>query len=485
MSRYVVPPTASCDVVVQDVTVVDPSDGSARAGMDVRFADGRIVTVTPTANVAGTAGPTPSVVDGRGRYLVPGFVDMHVHALNTPEDVDGAYALMLANGVVGFRQMSGSPDILAARAARTLPAPRGAPALLATPGDLLTPMNAATPEAATVTVRTQHEQGADFIKSALVGHDAFLAALEEAGRIGIPLAGHLPGDVDPRDAARGGMRCIEHLGPGATVFAATSSREAEVRVAIGTGGAPRIPKLKLPGMDRIVGRMIKGIVVNPATRTSEDAAHALALADKTYDDDAAHELADLFVRHETWQCPTLIRLHTQQFPTAARHTQDARRRYMAPDELRAWDKSGKKFDGLPNATRDTLEAHWSVQLRLTRVFAEAGVPLLAGTDADGAAGVIPGFALHDEFELLTEAGVDPRTVLDSATSAPARFLGTEHKAGRIAPGFQADVVLLDADPLLSTTALGRIEGVMRDGSYWDRDALDATLDAVAAAPGAR
>lgn len=483
MSRYVTTPTAGTDLLIRDVTVVDPADGSATAGLDVRIIGDLVASVTPTGNARGATGT--HVIDGHGRFLTPGFTDMHAHPLNTPDDVDGAYALMLANGIVGFRQMSGSPALLSRRAAGQLPAPLGAPALLATPGDLLTPMNASTPEAAVATVREQHAQGADFIKAALVGRDAFLAALDEARRVGIPLAGHLPNDVDPREAARGGMRAIEHLGPGSTVFAATSSRESEVRALVGAGRAPKIPTVKLPGMDRMIGRMIRGIVVNPATRTSEASARALTIADDSYDEAAAQELAALFVEHETWQCPTLIRLHTQQFPNAPEHRQDERRRYIAPDELRAWDKSARKFADLPSETRDTLESHWATQLRLVKLLADAGVPMIAGTDADGAAGVIPGFALHDEFAHLAAAGLSPVQILRTATSDAARFLGIDGRSGRVAPGYQADAVLLTADPLASHTALARIDGVIRGGSFWDRAGLDTTLDAVAAAPGAR
>jgi imidazolonepropionase-like amidohydrolase len=408
---------------------------------------------------------------------------MHAHALNTPDDVDGAYALMLANGVIGFRQMSGSAALLEARASGSLPHPSGAPDLLAAPGELLTPMNASSAAAARATVRQQQAQGADFIKAALVVREAMLAALEEGRRIGIPVAGHLPSTVNPREAAELGMRSIEHLGPGSTVFAAASTREEEVRSAT-ADRAPPIPKVKLPGVDRIVGRLIAGIIVNPAARTSEQSAKALALADATFDEGKAEELAALFVQHDTWHCPTLIRVHTQQFPNAPEHRSDPNRRYMHPDELRRWDRSGKKFATLPGSTRDALEAHWAAQLRLTKVLADGGVGLLAGTDADGATSVIPGFALHDELDLLAAAGLDPVTILRTATTAPARFLGLSDR-GVIAPGFRADAVLLRADPFADHRAMREIDGVLRAGEWWSRQALDGVLAAVERTPGAR
>ncbi|NED84957.1 amidohydrolase family protein [Streptomyces sp. SID11233] len=480
MSRYVEPSTVNGRVLVRDVTVVDPLDGRHTPGQDVVVEGNRITSVTATGAPAGGA----HVVEGRGRFVVPGLMDMHMHALNTPKDVDGTYALMLANGVVGFRQMSGNRALLKSRSRGTLPRPTGAPTLRATAGDLLTPLNASTAEGAVRAVREQHRDGADFVKAGMTTRETFLAALQEANRLGIRLGGHLPADLDPREAARAGVWSIEHLGPGVTVFAAASSKESEVRAGNPTRKLPPIPRVKIPGADKLAMKLIKGMVTNPATSTSEGEAHAYELADGSYDQQKAEELAALFVEHTTWQCPTLIRVHTQQFGDSPEHTEDPRRRYMAPEELRTWDKSVKKFSRLPDVTRNALHNHWAAQLRMTRTFADAGVPMVAGTDACGAAGIIPGFALHDEFDHLAEAGLDPLTILRMTTTEPARFLGEEGDFGRIAPGMPADLVLLDEDPLESHTALRAIAGVMRDGSWWSRAELDAVVERIAAEPGA-
>ncbi|MEW1893623.1 hypothetical protein [Streptomyces sp. IBSBF 3010] len=119
---------------------------------------------------------------------------------------------------------------------------------------------------------------------------------------------------------------IEHLGPGVTVFAAASSREAEVRARNATRKLPPLPRLRSPGAERLVTKLVKGMVVNPAAHTSEHEAHAYELADGSYDQEKAEELAALFAAHITWQCPTLIRVHTQQFGDAPEHTGDPRRR---------------------------------------------------------------------------------------------------------------------------------------------------------------
>ena len=476
---YVGAPSAAGDFILRDVTVVDVIDGSHSSGRDIRIADGMIARIGATGQHAADV----TVVEGNGAFVVPGYVDSHAHALNTPGQVAGAYALMLASGVVGFRQMSGSPKLLKDRRDGRLPAPPGAPALLASSGTLLTPMNSGTPADAEAEVRAQKEQGADFIKVGMASHDSFLAALAEANRVGLPLAGHLPGDADPRDAARGGMRCIEHLGPGVTVFAAACTCEAEIRST-----PPRtikLPKHKLPGMNRVLDRVLRGIVVNPAALTKPKNAHDLQLADASFDERLAQQLAALFVQHETWHCPTLIRLHTQQFPDEPEHSADPRLRFIAPDEVDRWRKATAKFARLPEETRQALKAHWPAQLRLAKTLSDAGVPMLAGTDANGAGWVIPGFALHDEFDLLASAGLSPLKILQAATSAAAQFFGLASVAGRAAVGYRADLVLLGSDPLADHRALHDISAVVRAGNIWSRSDLDAVLTRVEANPTTR
>ncbi|NMO05204.1 amidohydrolase family protein [Gordonia sp. TBRC 11910] len=476
IADYVRPPGRTTTVIA-DVTVVDVVNREHLPHRDIHLDGDRITAIEQTSRVRGD-----TVVDAAGRFAVPGFIDAHVHVLNTPDDAAASYALMLANGIVGFRQMSGSPALLEQRARGELPAALGAPDLLATSGALLTPLNANSADVATREVRAQRTQGADFIKAGMASRDGFFAALAEAQRLGLPLAGHLPADVDPREAARRGMACIEHLGPGATVYTAASNDEDRLRAE--PQRVIRMPSRRIPGVERVATALISRLVVNPATLTSKSAAAQLRDADATYDDGKAHELAELFVKHRTWQCPTLIRLHTQQFPGAPEHSTDPNLRYIAPDEIVRWRKSLRRFDKLPSQTREVLQAHWAAQLRMTKVFADAGVPMMAGTDANGAGWVVPGFALHQEFDLLASAGVEAARILEMATSAPAEFLGVPAR-GRIEAGGTADLVLLQHNPLDDHHALHQITGVLRAGHYWDRSELDAIVDRVAAQPRTR
>lgn len=128
--------------------------------------------------------------------------------------------------------------------------------------------------------------------------------------------------------------------------------------------------------------------------------------------------------------------------------------------------------------RNTLRQEMDLEFRLVRLFGEAGVDMLTGTDYGGAL-VVPGVALHQEFDLLAQAGLSALKVLQMATLDGARFLGRESEMGTVDVGKRADLVLLERNPLDRVANLHGIAGVMRSGRYYARQALDAMKQEVA------
>ncbi len=103
--------------------------------------------------------------------------------------------------------------------------------------------------------------------------------------------------------------------------------------------------------------------------------------------------------------------------------------------------------------------------------------MMAGTDSGGAGEWdIPGFALHQEFDLLAEAGLSPLTILQMTTLDGAKFLGREASMGTVEAGKNADLVVLDANPVASERNLHRIDAVVRTGDYFSRRDLDGLLE---------
>lgn len=451
---------------LDNVTVVDITSGALAPGMTVSITGGVIADVAPTATIADRIDVRR--VDLTGKYVVPGFNDMHVHSLQRP-DTSGAFALMLASGITGIRQMAGSPELLDRRRRGTLPIGPDAPELLTMPGAVLTAFNAATPEAAAATVAGQREAGADFIKIVLVPPDALFGALEAATGAGMLAAGHLQNGLHPVAQSHAGLRCIEHLGTGDSVWIACSSQEATLAEEV----AQR-PPAQLPPGGNVDLRSAANFLINPLARTTSADAGILRRALDTFSAEKGRELAGTLRADGTWQVPTLVRLRAMQLPDLPDYADDPNLGYMPADTVAGWREVTAVFEQLPAETRATLRSQYDRELELTKIYDETGTPMMTGTD-EGGGWIIPGFALHQEFDELASAGLSPLKILQMTTSLPARFLGREDTMGKVAPGQGANLVLLGGDPTATVANLHRIDAVVRAGKLYTRRDLDSLL----------
>ena len=466
-------------LLLRNVTIVSTRDGALTSGADVLVSDGVIAAITTAAPDAADAAPADAeVVDGSGKYLIPGYLDMHAHPLTEKHPV-GDLELMLANGVTGFRQMSGSPQLLRERSAGTLPLPADSPRVLALPGSLLTPLNAGTIPGAVAAIRDQASAGADFIKVALITPDIFYPAVAEARKLGIPVAGHLPTGIDVERASRAGIKAVEHLGPGLTIIAGCSTDEVSLAEAIAGLPALKLPSIKLPFMERILMRVLRKVVINPVNRMTPAEIEILQQAVDTFSEERAADLAGQFAENGTWQVPTLIRLRTQHLCDAPEFSQDPDLQYMARSTAKSWQDAASTFSTkFTPQSRATFRAVYDVLLRMTKIFNDGGVKMLAGSDSVGAAWEVPGPSLHREFDELARAGVPPLRILQMTTRDAAEFLGATSTLGAVDVGKNADLVLLDANPVADAANLHRISAVIRSGRHYSSADLTRLKDRV-------
>lgn len=463
-----VPPPAG-KLVLTGVTVVDTHDGHLTPNQNIVLEGGKIVRVEPTGTAAPTAGA--QVVDAQGQFVVPGYLDMHAHPLG-PADPSASLALMLAEGVTGFRQMQGSPELLEQRRAGTLPLGADAPELLAMPGTILTPVSAGSPEAAVAEVRAQKAAGADFIKVVSVSVPTFFAAQAEAKRLGLPFVGHLPEGVEVGAASKGGMKSIEHLGPGGGLLVACSTEEAALREELA-----RLPPVKGPPNIPFIGTLLAGSIqkrlVNPTVSSTPESVARIQRAIDTYSDVKDRQLATRFITDGTWQVPTLIRLRTMYFGDAPEYRNNPNLRYLPAATVQQWQDVAQDFTTkLPPASKATYHNLYALQLKLVKLFEEMHVPMLAGSDYGGG-WLVPGFSLHQEFDELQKAGLAPLTILQMTTLNGATFLGRTATMGSVEAGKDANLVLLDANPLADTQNLHNIHAVVRAGRYYSPADLES------------
>jgi len=141
-----------------------------------------------------------------------------------------------------------------------------------------------------------------------------------------------------------------------------------------------------------------------------------------------------------------------------------------PERLRTYWDAYRLRQGLAQATRERRRQEFRKYEELTGVLFRAGVPLLAGTDAPEPY-CPPGFALHQELELLVEAGLTPVAALQAATINNARALKQGHRLGSVEAGKLADLIILDADPTADIRNTRKIVHVVRGGIVCDPQTL--------------
>lgn len=465
------------DLVLRNVTIVDTHDGHLSPGMTVFISSGQIVKINHHQTVP-RRGATP-VVDAHGKFLTPGFVDGHVHVVGSPEAANEE-ALMVANGITGMRQMSGTAELLRKRREDRLFRSTFAPKLLAMPGRVLLPTNAFSPKEGIAEVDRQKAQGADFIKVALVPPPTFYAIGAEAKKVGLNFEGHLPPGVDVVQAVNAGYRSIEHLGPGDAILSDCSTEESALKRETAAHPQRRPP----PIPEFLVQWFIRKLTLDPLLAEiffNHDTIPRMQRIVDTFDETKCQKVVAAIAKSGSWQVPTLIRLRTSEFADAPEYSNDPNLKYMAAGVRKSWKDVSQEFSKKISPTQKvTVQKFWGLQLELARMLDEAGVPMLTGTDSS--AGTAAGFNLHQEFVLLAQDGFTPLKILQMTTLNAARFYGCEATMGSVEVGKDADLVLLDANPIESAQNLDRINAVVRNGAFYSRDALDAKLREIAREP---
>ena len=448
-------PAADPPLAITGVTVIDATGASPRAGFTVLVRDGRIAALGPADSVTVPAGARR--LDGAGKFLIPGLWDMHLHLAVAPEPrlaEDVMLPLLLRHGVVGVRDMGGDFDriesLRAAIAAGTLAGPR-----IVAPGPFVdgpqdrsaTVIPVRNEAEALSAVRDLKARGVDFVKvQAGLSREAWQAVGAESRRLGIPFAGHVPDAVSASEIPGSGQRTIEHISPAlpgdAALLFACSRRETELRAEL----------LALTADTK-------------ATREERRArrrALQAALLDG-YDEARAQALFARLKAEGVAVVPTLVWSRTQLPQSETDLGGDVPLLGVPKEMADRWTSQRRSAVAGLTPEAFTLFRRIADHSRLVvGALHRAGVTLLAGTDAIDAF-VVPGFALHQELELLVQAGLTPMEALQTATREPARFLGLEAERGTIEVGKAADLVLLEADPLADIRNTRRVVTVVLRG----------------------
>ena len=433
------PPTVvNGDLAFVNVNVLPMDTERILEDRTVVVEDGRITALGPSNCLEPAEGV--AIVAGEGRYLVPGFTEMHGHLPSprmTDADISNLLFLYIANGVTTVRGMQGDPSQFALRDQID----RG---LLLGPRLFLgsVSMNGSrvsTPEQASRLTREYKVDGYDLIKThEALSLEAFDALAETANEIGIPFGGHVSDFVGLRHALARGQASIDHLDNYVEALASEDTRADDERGLLGVGLL----------LDQI-------------------------------DESRIPALVDATVSAGAWVVPTMVLWETAFFNDRGSVDVLPDRpevKYMPPETVDRWSQAVDMRLGA--ADIDTNRRVAALRRTILKALHDGGANIALGTDSPQIFSV-PGFAMHHEMALYVDIGMTPYEVLEIATRRPAEYFGAADDFGTIAVDRRADLVLLTANPLDDIAHAAARAGVMVNGRWITADAIDQRLAEIA------
>jgi len=414
-----------------NVNVVPMTSETVIEQQTVLVDNGRIVAIGPVDDIQ--IPEKASVVDGTDRYLMPGLAEMHAHVPGSNSaDLDRYFSLYVANGVTTVRGMLGQPSHLALRQ-DLLDGKVFGPRLF-TSGPSLNGRSVNGADQARQLVEEQHAAGYDFIKvHPGLDSEEFEALARTANALDIPFAGHVP-------------------------------------VAVGVSGAL---ELNMASIDHLDGYLAALLPVNSDGSGGYGGFFDVMLADELQTERIA-DIARETAAAGTWNVPTevLIELRVDETPVSELRNWPEMR-YMPAATVERW--ADAKQSVIEASDFDPATAALAIEIRRKLILElhRAGAGLLLGADSPQVFNV-PGFSIHRELDALVSAGLTPFEALRTGTAAVDEFL--QSNTGIVAAGRAADLVLLDANPLVDIRNARRIHGVMVRGQWYTAATLAARLD---------
>lgn len=433
---FAVVPLSAQPLVIRNVNVVPMDEERVLPGQTVTIVSARIQEVTANEEAAPPA--DAEVIDGSGKFLLPGLAEMHAHVPGGSDEEQyrrDVSFLYLANGVTLIRGMQGAPVHLELReqlARGDIDGPR-----LYTAGPSFNGRSAPTPEAAVKFVQEQAEAGYDFIKVISGSPEAYEAMANEAKRRTMRFAGHVPAAVGVRGAIAAGQASIDHLD---AYMPALVDSDKTAGIDGGFFGYRLAPFAEQERMREIAR----------ATRAAG-----------------------------VWVVPTES-LMASVLTVDLKNVRETRPefRYMPKRVVDGWLEAVNRRRADPSYDREAAVEFMRVRGQLILALRDEGAGLLLGSDAPQFLNV-PGFSVHREMGYLLEAGLSPFEILQMGTVRPAQYF-EEDDAGMVAAGMRADLILIDGNPLADLANAARIAGVIRGGKWYSRETIAERLEEIAA-----
>jgi imidazolonepropionase-like amidohydrolase len=443
-------------IVFFDVTVIDVPGGKLLKHQEVIVSGSRILHVQPASKKRLHAGAL--LINAKGKYMVPGFWDMHAHVL-VDSNYKWQFPLLLANGIIGIREMAGG-DMRVAHGLKKAMQTGSLPYFHFTasghiidgkkvfwPGQLSAP----NPATALRLVDSLIGEKVDFIKVySYLEPAVFEAIAQRCKEKGLQFAGHVPDKVWVTKAAEAGMATMEHL-YGFLIEACAYPDS--------------VMKFRRQNSNNFEAGMA-------AKLRTEKARAGESFMVNHFSESRMRGIAKALKQNHTYIVPTLVTNRGLYFSNDTAFTNDKRMGYLA-DETRTYWKETVKKDLQNYSPEDwqNFRRRYDVEKNIVKILADETVMMMAGTDFDNPF-CFPGFSLHDELALFVQSGMRPIDALRTATINPVAYLKMTDSLGTIQKGKRADFVLLNGNPLTNIANTKNIFAVMSNGKLYTAGELD-------------
>ena len=410
------------DIVFQGVNVIPMDRERVLENQTVVVRNGKITAMGNASSVR--FGRDALVINANGKYLTPGWAEMHAHVppIDDIEPMKEVLILYVTNGITTIRGMLGHPKHLELRSKINNGEILG-PHFYAT-GPSFNGQSVKTPERGAEMVREQKAAGYDYLKlHPGLTNQTFPAIARTVQEVGIPFVGHVSFNVGVWRAIDAKYSSIDHLDGFVEALTPGIDTLAEQETGLfGSWIAYRADEKQIP-------KLMNGLRQN---QVSVVPTQALA---------------------ERWLSPL----------PASEFTDDPEMKYMKPQEVQSWERAKNSYNSNPNFSKEHAEKLIQVRRKLIAECQKNGVEILLGSDAPQVFNV-PGFSIHHEMKYMVDAGLTPYQTLRTGTVNVASYLN-KPDSGTIKTGNVSDLVLLNGNPLTDINQTRNIEGVMM-GTNW-------------------
>ncbi len=442
-------------LAIRNALVLDGNGTPAAGPKDILIENNRIVSIVPLDPVAARGGrgrrePADAEIDATGKYVLPGLIDAHAHVQDErggiPQPLDYELKIWLMCGITTVRDVGSDTKKTLELRAKSAAGEVTAPRVLVYPMFNAMPPAPTTPEQARQRIRDYKQMGADGVKFLGMPRDLMEAAEDEAHKLGLPIAHHVGvEETNAWDDIKFGTRSIEHW--------------------------YGIPDAAIPD----------GVQTFPSSYNYNDETDRFRYAGHLWreaDPKRLHEVLSGMVKANVAWVPTLDIYEAsrdlqraQSQPWFKEYLHPTLEEYFRPNP----SNHGSYFIGWTSNDEVFWKENYRIWMSALRDFEHMGGLIGAGDDA-GFIYQIYGFGLLRELELHEEAGFNPIKVIQHATGNNAKILGMESKIGSVRPGFLADLIVVNGNPLDNMKVLypGGVESI-RDGKQVHTGGVEWTI----------